>query len=70
VKTSYIALLAVLGALFVNSGPAEAFGYGYRANSTVRIDRCYRGPAWDYAVPFYVLGHKNRQYHKAWRCRR
>jgi len=62
-KTSCIALLAVFCTLLAGGGRAEAYiGYGYRANETVRIDRCYRGPAWDYAVPFYILGPKNRYY--------
>ena len=49
--------------LLVGGGRAEAYiGYGYRANEPVRIDRCYRGHAWDYAVPFYILGPKDRYY--------
>lgn len=69
-KTSYIALLAVLGVLLVGSGPAEAYvGYGYRANESVRGERCYRSPAWDYAVPFYMFGPKDRYYRKGCCCK-
>lgn len=60
-KASNIALVALFGALLVGGGRAEAFvGYGYRANETVRIDRCYRGPAYDYAVPYYMVGPRYR----------
>lgn len=60
-KISNIALLALFGALFIGGGRAEAYvGYGYRANDTVRVDRCYRGYAWDYAVPYYLFGSKYR----------
>jgi len=70
VKTSCIVLLAFLGALFVSSGPADAFGYGYRANEPVRVDRCYRGFAYDYAVPFYILGTRDRYYRNGCCCER
>lgn len=63
VKTSYVALLAGFCALIVCSGRAEAYiGFGYRANEPVRVDRCYPGHAWNYAVPFYTLGSKHRYY--------
>ncbi len=62
-KTISTLLLAVLGAVFMGSRSAEAtFGFGYRANEKVRIDHCYRSPAWDYAVPFYLYGPKRGRY--------
>lgn len=62
-KTSLIGLLAGFCALIAGGGRAEAhFGFGYRANENVRIDRCYRGHAWDYAVPFYIFGPNHRYY--------
>lgn len=30
----------------------EAFGW-YHANDPVRVDHCYRGPAYDYMAPYY-----------------
>ena len=61
-KISYLALLATICALCVSGGRAEAYiGYGYRANETVRVDRCYRGLAWNYAVPFYIVGPSYRK---------
>lgn len=56
-KISYLALLAVIVTLCASGGRAEAYiGYGYRANEPVRVDRCYRGLAWNYGVPFYIVG--------------
>lgn len=66
-KVSYGLLLAAVCSLFVGSGRAEAYiGYGYRANEPVKVDRCYRGHAWNYAVPFYVIGANSRYYRE--RC--
>jgi hypothetical protein len=63
VKVTYILLPAVVCALLVGGGGAEAYiGYGYRANQEVRIDLCYRGHAWDYAVPFYLHGPNYRKH--------
>lgn len=55
-KVSLIALLAFACAL-CGVGQAEAYvGYGYRANDPVKVARCYRGFAYDYAAPFYQYG--------------
>lgn len=40
----------------------EAFGW-YRANDPAQIDRCYRGPAWNYSAPYYT----SRRYYRG-RC--
>lgn len=70
-KIPYIALLAIFCALLVGGGRAEAYiGYGYRANETVRVDRCYRGYAWNYAVPFYLYGSRYRYSRNGCCCRR
>lgn len=69
-KALCIVLLAALGGLFLSTNPADAFGYGYRANETVRVARCYRGYAWDYAVPFYTFGTRDRYYRKGCCCER
>lgn len=62
-KKLYVVLLAGGAMLFVGGGQAEAYvGFGYRANEEVRVDHCYRGHAWDYAVPFYIVGPKHRYY--------
>lgn len=65
-KKTHTFILAVAGALFLSGGSAEAYvGYGYRANDTVKVDHCYRSPAWDYAVPFYMTGpNLTRHLHK------
>ena len=56
-KKTHTFLLAVAGALFVGGGSAEAYvGYGYRANDPVKVDHCYRSPAWDYAATYYAMG--------------
>lgn len=54
--------LLTLGSYAGSVTSADAFGW-YRANDPVRIDRCYRGPAWDYSAPYYT----SRRYHRA-RC--
>jgi hypothetical protein len=65
VKVSYVVLLAVFCTFLVGGGRAEAYvGFGYRANESVRVDRCYRGLAWNYAVPFYIVGPKHRYYYR------
>jgi hypothetical protein len=70
VKVSYVALLAVFFMIVAGGGRAEAFfGYGYRANEVVQVDRCYRGLAWNYAVPYYMVGPKQRHYHRV-KCRK
>ena len=64
-KVSYLVLMAIFCTLLLGGGKAEAYiGYGYRANETVRTDRCYRGLAWYYAVPFYIAGPKQRYYYR------
>lgn len=45
--------LAWLGLASVGAQPAEAFGW-YHSNDPVRVDHCYRGPAWDYMAPYYT----------------
>jgi hypothetical protein len=65
VKVSSLALLAGFCTLLVGGGEAKAYiGFGYRANEPVRVDRCYRGLAWNYAVPFYVYTPKQRYYYR------
>jgi hypothetical protein len=60
VKVSYMVWLTVVCALLAGSGRAEAYvGFGYRANEPVRVDRCYRGLAWNYGVPFYLVRPKH-----------
>ncbi len=69
--TPYLFVLALLGALVGSAERAEAFGYGYRANDPVQIDRCYRSPAWDYAAAYYSSRYTARRYYKgAYRCYR
>jgi hypothetical protein len=62
VRISIMLFLLSLGTCVVGAKPAEAFGW-YRANDPARIDWCYRGPAWDYAAPYYT----SRRYRRA-RC--
>lgn len=62
-RTPCIILLALVGALAVSVVRAEAFFFWYRANDPARIDRCYRGPAWDYMAAYY----KSRRHHRG-RC--
>ncbi len=66
-----LAFLFVFGALIMSSRPTEAtFGFGYRANNEVHIDRCYRTPAWDYAVRYYILGSNRGRYAHKYRKHR
>jgi hypothetical protein len=59
VKVFCAAVLTTVCLLLAGGTRAEAYvGFGYRANEAVRIDRCYRGLAWNYVVPFYVLNPK------------
>jgi hypothetical protein len=51
-KIGVLFLLAWLGLGSVGADRAEAFGW-YRANDPVRVDHCYRGPAYDYMAPYY-----------------
>jgi hypothetical protein len=60
-KTLCVGLLAIFLALNLGRGQALAFfGYGYRANETALVDRCFRGYAWSYAAPFYMIGPEHR----------
>ena len=58
----YAFLLALLGTFAVGVERTEAFSW-YRANDPVRVDRCYRGPAWDYMAAYYT----SRRYYRG-RC--
>ena len=61
-RAPYLFLLALFGTFAVGSGGASAF-FWYRANDPVRIDRCYRGPVWDYMAAYYT----SRRYYRG-RC--
>lgn len=45
-------LLASLGIASISTERAEAFGW-YHSNDPVRVDHCYRGPAYDYMAAYY-----------------
>lgn len=62
VRIPIVLILVSLCTYVAGTGQAEAFGW-YRANDPVQIDRCYRGPAWDYMAPYYM----SRRYHRS-RC--
>ena len=70
-KRPLIAILA-LACTLAGIGQAEAYvGFGYRANEHVKVARCYRGHAYDYAVPFYRYGASSiRGTRRACCCRR
>ena len=51
-KIVAVCSLAWLGLATVGADQAEAFGW-YHANDPVRVDHCYRGPAYDYMAPYY-----------------
>jgi hypothetical protein len=64
VRKLHVILLAGGSILFVGGGRADAYvGFGYRANEEVRVERCYPGLAWNYSVPFYIVG-PNKRYHQ------
>jgi hypothetical protein len=65
-KALKIAATVLLGGLIsvpLGTKRTEAFGW-YRANDPVRVDNCYRGPAWDYSAPYY----SSRRYYPGSGC--
>jgi hypothetical protein len=51
-KIAAVFALTWLGMASMGAERAEAFGW-YHANDPVRVDHCYRGPAYDYMAPYY-----------------
>ena len=71
-RTPILFLLALLGIGALGVERVEALG-SFWANDPVRVDRCYRSPAWNFSAAYYksrraYRGHRGRCY--GYCCRR